>query len=372
MKNIVKLVLILMVSFLNAQNNLGKSDDIARIALTSFIPENILESTPHARKLFNTKLGQITTRNGMGSAKGSNNRFIISGDLNVVTKDILPGPPTKYVVTIEVTLAVGDGMDGKLFASEYIEFKGSGNSEDKAFISAIKKINPRHRDVQAVLTAGKEKIIEYYNANCDFISKEAQTLADSRKFDQAIFTLNQVPQVTKECFDKSMDMAVVIMNQKLEFECQERIAEAKALLSANDFESASQVLNIYSKGMDCYSEVEVLLTQINTGICSKYLGEAKGYWANRNSSGAAAALANINASSPCYAESSALAAEIAGLLDEREQREWDLNYEKYKDDLEIRNRKLDNEASRIKAVRDVGVAYGENQPKKITYSPIIN
>ena len=58
------------------------------------------------------------------------------------------------------------------------------------------------------------------------------------------------------------------------------------------------------------------------------------------------------------------------MLDEREQREWDLNYEKYKDDLKIRNRELDNVASRIKAVRDIGVAYGENQPKKITYKSL--
>jgi len=36
-----------------------------------------------------------------------------------------------------------------------------------------------------------------------------------------------------------------------------------------------------------------LLKQINVGLCSKYLGEARGHWANRNSSSAANALAKL-------------------------------------------------------------------------------
>ena len=103
----------------------------------------------------------------------------------------------------------------------------------------------------------------------------------------------------------------------------------------------------------------------------KYLGEARGHWANRNSRSAANALAKINASSPCYQESLQVAQEISGLLDEREQRDWDLNYEKYKDGQAIENRKLDNADAMIKVARDVGVAYGKNQPKKVTYTRII-
>ena len=114
-----------------------------------------------------------------------------------------------------------------------------------------------------------------------------------------------------------------------------------------------------------------MLKQINVCLCSKYLGEARGHWANRNSSSAANALVKINASSPCYQESLQVAKEISGYLDEKEQRDWDLNYEKYKDNLAVKNRKLDKAASMIKAARDVGVAYGKNQPKSVTYTRII-
>ncbi|MEN8858534.1 MAG: hypothetical protein ABF260_10800 [Flavobacteriaceae bacterium] len=371
-KSLIIVFLLSLSLSIQSQNDLGKSDDEARIVLNTFVPDNILENAPSARKLFVTKLGQIASRNGMGGGGASgNNRFIISGDINILTKDITATAPPKYLVTIETTIAVGDGIDGKAFSSEFVEFKGIGNSEDKAFISAIRKINPRHKLIKQVIKEGKEKIIEYYNSKCDFILKEASALADSRKFDEAVFLLNQVPEVTKECYDKSMDLAVEITKRKFEFECQSKIAEARALIANGDFSGASQILNFFTQDMDCYSDVTVLLKEINVGLCSKYLGEAKGHWANRNSSSAANALSKINASSPCYQESRQIAQEISSLLDEREQREWDLNYEKYKDSQAIKNRKLDNKAAMIKAVRDVGVAYGKNQPKKITYSPII-
>ena len=373
MKKILIVCFLILVSLsIQSQNELGKSDDEARIVLSTFIPDDILENAPSARKLFATKLGQIATRNGMGGGGASgDNRFIISGDINILTKDITATAPVKYLVTIETTLAVGDGIDGKAFSTEYVEFKGIGNSEDKAFISAIRKINPRHKLIKQVIQQGKEKIIEYYNSRCDFILKEASALADSRKFDEAIFLLNQVPEVTKDCYDKSMDLAVEIIKRKFEFECQSKISEAKALIATGDFSGASQILNFFSQDMDCYSDVEALLKQINVGLCSKYLGEARGHWANRNSSSAANALAKINASSPCYQESLQVAKEISGYLDEKEQRDWDLNYEKYKDNLAVKNRKLDNAASMIKAARDVGIAYGKNQPKSVTYTRII-
>ena len=119
----ISFIALLFFSLSYGQNDYGKSDDEARIVLSTFVPDNILENAPSAKKLFVTKLGQIASRNGLGgSGADGNNRFIISGDLNILTKDVLPTAPPKYAVTIETNLAVGDGVDGKSFASEFIEF----------------------------------------------------------------------------------------------------------------------------------------------------------------------------------------------------------------------------------------------------------
>ena len=52
---------------------------------------------------------------GVGAT--GDNRFIISGDINILTKSITATAPVKYLVTIEATIAVGDGIDGKAFST---------------------------------------------------------------------------------------------------------------------------------------------------------------------------------------------------------------------------------------------------------------
>ena len=67
MKKSLIIVFLLSLSLsIQSQNDLGKSDDAARIVLNTFVPDDILENAPSARKLFVTKLGQIASRNGMG------------------------------------------------------------------------------------------------------------------------------------------------------------------------------------------------------------------------------------------------------------------------------------------------------------------
>ena len=315
-KFLITLILVLVYSVNYSQNDYGKSDDTGRIVLNTYIPSNVLSENTSARKIFRTKLTQIASRNGLAGGNSiSNNRFIISGDLNILNQNILPTAPPKYTTTIETTIAVGDGLEGTLFAAEYVEFKGVGMSQEQAFIDAIRKINPRNKALQDLLENGKQKIIEFYNSQCDFILTESQSLANSYKYDEALYKLSQVPKATKQCFELSMDLAIEISKNKFEFEC------------------------------------------------SKFLSEAKAHWAARNPQNTVIALAKINAIAPCFNESLILFNEISEYLDEREQRE-------YKDNLELRNRVLDNERAEIDAIREIGVAFGKNQPKNIGYKSI--
>jgi len=113
-----KLILFLFLSLsLSAlsQNNLGKSDDGARIVLSTYIPDQIEGLTPIIQSNLANKLSQIASANGMGGA--SNSRFIITPNVSVLTKDITPTAPPMHAYTIEVTLYIGDGIDGTLFSS---------------------------------------------------------------------------------------------------------------------------------------------------------------------------------------------------------------------------------------------------------------
>ena len=72
---ISKLLLFFTISFsMLGQNDLAKSDDIARISLKTIVPEQVQGLTYQARQYLMNKMNSITLKNGIGGAK-YNERF---------------------------------------------------------------------------------------------------------------------------------------------------------------------------------------------------------------------------------------------------------------------------------------------------------
>ena len=299
-----------------AQNNAGKTDDIGRITLAAYVPQQIDKMPDAARSILANKLNQIVTQNGMGGA-ANNERFIITANVNVISKDLTATAPPMTALVLEVTLYIGDGFVGTKFSSTSISVKGVGESETKAYISALKGISPTNSNIQSFVGNGKSKIIEYYNSKCDFIIKEAQTLVSQNNFEEAIFKLTSVPEVCKECYDKCMDAVGPIYQKQIDRECKSKLMEANTAWNA---------------------------TQDSYGADT-----------------AGGILAQIDPNASCYKEALALSNKIAQRIKEIDQRDWKLQLKEQQDNVDIQK-------ATIKAIRDIGVAYGNGQPKTVTYN----
>ncbi len=307
-----KLILFLCFSLslgVFAQNNLGKSDDGARIVLSAYIPNQIEGLTPIVQNNLTNKLSQIASANGMGGS--ANSRFVITTNVSVLTKDITPTAPPMHAYTIEVTLYIGDGIDGTLFSSQSITLKGVGTNESKAYIAALNGLKVKDPIYQTFIEKGKNKIVEYYNSKCDFILKEAQSLTSQSKFDEAIGKLTSIPEVCKVCYDKAMDAVGPIYQKQIDKECKLKLAEANNAWNTN---------------------------QDSTGA-----------------SNASESLAQIDPNASCFKEAQAFSSKIAKRIQEIDKREWSFKMKEQQDDVDIRK-------ATIKAARDIGVAYG-NGPK---------
>ena len=312
------LLSLLMIIGYNAysQNALGKSDDAARITLAAYVPQQIDKMPDAARSILANKLNQIVTQNGMGGA-ANNERFIITANVNVISKDLTATAPPMTALVLEVTLYIGDGFVGTKFSSTSISVKGVGESETKAYISALKGISPTNSNIQSFVGNGKSKIIEYYNSKCDFIIKEAQTLVSQNNFEEAIFKLTSVPEVCKDCYDKCMDAVGPIYQKQIDRECKSKLMEANTAWNA---------------AQDSYG------ADTAGGI-----------------------LAQIDPNASCYKEALALSNKIAQRIKEIDQRDWKLQLKEQQDNVDIQK-------ATIKAIRDIGVAYGNGQPKTVTYT----
>jgi hypothetical protein len=294
------------------QNDAGKTEDLGRIVINAHVSDQVEGLPPSAKSMLANKLSQIATQNGLGGS-ALNPRFIITPNITVLTRDITATAPPMHALTLEVTLYIGDGIEGTKFASASFEVKGVGTNESKAYIEALKQIKPANPQIAQCVETGKTKILEYYNTRCDFIIKEAQTLESQQKFEEAILKLTSVPEVCKTCFDKCMDAVGPVYQKAIDRQCTLKLSEA------------TNAWNIGQDASAASSSIELL----------------KG----------------IDPNAACYPKAMELSKAIAKRMKEIDQREWNFQLKEQQQTSE-----------RIKAIRDIGVAYGNGQPKTVTYN----
>jgi hypothetical protein len=307
-------VAILSFTTITIAQDAAKSGELGKIALATYIPSQ--ESMPeHASNMLANKLDQIISANGIANSS-FNSRFIITANANVLTKDLLASAPPMTALTLDLTLYIGDGIDGKKFASKSMTVKGVGTNEAKAYIDAMKSINQNDTGIQSFVSNAKNKIIDYYNTTCNQLIKEVQMLEKQNMYEEAIFKLTSVPVECTDCYNKTMAIIPAIYKKTINRNCTVKLAEANNLWNANQsYDTAVSVGEI---------------------------------------------LNSIDPSSACFNEVKALSNKIGKRVLEIDKREWSLNYEK----------EVGLQKDLIKAYRDVGVSYGNGQPKNVTYNVV--
>lgn len=303
------LVLCSTMSF--AQDN---SKDANNIMLTAWVPPTIDGMPAASRASLTNKLSQVITSNGLGGSP-FNSRFIISANVTVNTKDILPGPPPMYAYNLDITLYIGDGYEGTQFASQTISVKGVGTNETKAYNAGLKNIKTDSPEIKAFIEKGKQKIIQYYKDNCDLIIKKANSLADQDQYEEAIFMLSAVPSACQECYVKTMNAIKPIYQKQIDKDCKEKLQKATGVWNASQDMAAAEE--------------------------------------------AGAILASINPDAACSPQARTLSNSIAAKVKQIDDREW-----KYilKDQQQ--------ESERIAAIKAIGVAYGSGPKANVTYKSI--
>ena len=187
-----------------AQNNMGKADDFARIALAPVIDDNTIPA--NARTMLENKIRQICTLNGL-AGEGSNPMFSIRATVDVLSKELTPTAPPMHALNLTVNMFIVDNSTGNVFSQTSIDVKGAGQNESKAYAQAIKGLDPKRGQFKAFVEQGKNKIIEFYNSQCDMVLSRANALKEQGRDGDASALLYSVPEVCKECYDRCMELA---------------------------------------------------------------------------------------------------------------------------------------------------------------------
>lgn len=317
MKSLIFLIGLFLPYWISSQNNLGQADDYARISLSVFIPDQVEKIPSGSKSLLINKLTQAATKKGMAGG-GHQGRFLLTANMDILSKDVIAGAPNKHAYEFEVSLFIVDFIDKNIVSSTSFEVKGVGNNESKAFTGAIRTIDLKNPKVDQFFDEGKIKIIEYFNARCDFIIERAKALASQRQYPEAMNTLASIPEVSKDCYLKAMTEIGPIYKEFADYNCQILINVATSCWAARPNSEGAQL--------------------------------------------AGAVLSQIDPDSKCYAESRQLIGKMEQKVLKDEGRDWKFIEKIFDNQVML-------ESLRIRAWRDVGVAWGKGQQP--TYNDIV-
>lgn len=286
--------------------------DESHISLNAVVADEDIPS--EACHSLENKLMRAIAANGYAD-NGYCDRFVLAAKVDILSKDMVPSTPARISQKLDITFMVGDIIENKVYSTCTVSLAGIGTNETKAFISAFSKVNPNHKELQAMLVEARQKIVAFYADRCDEIIQNAQSLADMQKYDEAIFRLMSVPNVCTECYQKCQSTASAIYSRKIDSEAVALLNQAKA---------------------EWMSHSDATGAQIVAGIISQ-----------------------INPKAKIYNDVTVFRQEISSKLEAEAKKEWDFQMKQYEDNQTFKR-------SIVDACKAIGIAFGNGQPKNVT------
>ncbi|MDR2084706.1 MAG: hypothetical protein LBP67_06905 [Bacteroidales bacterium] len=190
----------------------AQTQEASRIAIQVQMPNNLSINNDASLILFN-RLTQAVALNGLGAYSS---KFILMPIVTILSKEITTTIPQQVVVDLELSLFIVDNSRQIILQQGSINLKGIDENEQKAILKAITNLKARHPKLKNLIVSGKEKIVNYYDTQCNDIMNTVQSYLDRGMYVEAIIELESVPSApeTMPCYEKAQKMLVNIDNVK--------------------------------------------------------------------------------------------------------------------------------------------------------------
>lgn len=198
--------------------------EASRIAIKVEMPQNLDLRTDASNILFN-RLNQAVALNGLGAASG---KFLLVPRVTLLSKDVTTTIPQQFVVEMEVFLFIVDVSQKTILQQESVTLRGIGPNENKAVLKAISSLQARNPSLKNLIVRGKNKIVAYYDTECDILLKKAESLIAREMYYEAVVELESVPLLNNNvsCFEKSLKMLEEI-DQSIRLKAEEQMRQTE-------------------------------------------------------------------------------------------------------------------------------------------------
>ncbi len=147
------------------------------------------------------------------------------------------------------------------FASCVVTVRGEGFSDDDAIKNAISKLSAQDKRLTDFVNKAKDKIIDYYQHNLNSVISRARTFANIQQYGEGLALLFSCP-ATISGYTKVNNEITTIYRQYQTQECNNVIQKARAEFSNGNFDAAVEYLQQIDMTSSCATEAKQLCTQI--------------------------------------------------------------------------------------------------------------
>lgn len=215
------------------------------------------------------KLAQALSRAGIVAAP-YDAQFFVAGRFDNAYSDVMTsGTRPTYAVKTTLTIYIGDADHQKVFATESFDLKGVGNTETEAYTRCLNSINASNPKFIEFIRKGKDKIMEYFDANYPVYLNNAKRALQQRNYDEALFYASSIPSCCKG-YAEAQALTASINKDNTNFNSQQLYAQAQAAWAANPDEYGAEQAHKYLAQIDpassSYAAAQNLSKQISTKI----------------------------------------------------------------------------------------------------------
>lgn len=141
--------------------------------------------------LMQNKLTQIVMQNGVGSFS---EQYVLTAKIALEDKQVTATAPAQYIVKLAVQLQAVDVNAQILIRELTLNLTGVDRSENRAYMDAIRKINPRNPLIKSFIQEASDAAITAYNNSIGVFLNDARSLEEAGQYDEALYTLAQIPK----------------------------------------------------------------------------------------------------------------------------------------------------------------------------------
>jgi hypothetical protein len=267
--------LVLLITLLFSNVIFGQTIETKLFPLNTYVNNKKSKLSEDALSILSNKINQLTSNLGIGGENPANPRFLLYSKFVINKKNILTGTVPRITINADIYLFVGDAFENTIFSSQIVPIKGYGNTEEAAIIEAIKMFNPNDDKYKNFIESGVLKINNYFQKQCPLIISKSKSLAAEQKYDEAIYSLYNIPESVSSCYSEAHELINKIYLSKINNESAINLKRAKLIWSgAQSKSSIEEILTLLGKinpASTSFGELDSFLAVINKKIESSIL-----------------------------------------------------------------------------------------------------